>query len=105
MYSTVRWNVNIICNRFGVIKYNLVLEFQKLHLFYSASELQAWLLYYGLSCLAGYLPNKYLNHFAHLAEGIYILLGYSISQETLARAQDLLMRFYRDFEGLYGEYM
>lgn len=73
------------------------------HLHYTASELQAWLLYYGLPCLVGYLPDKYLQHFAHLAEGIYILLGDSISQALLDRAQDLLTRFYRDFQGLYGE--
>lgn len=72
---------------------------------FKASELQAWLLYYGLPCLIGYLPDKYLLHFGHLAEGIFILLGDAITPFQLNRAKDLLHTFYRDFQSLYGESM
>lgn len=67
-----------------------------------ASELQSWLLYYSLPCLVGYLPDKYLCHFAHLAEGVYILLGDGITPAQIARARDLLQTFYKDFQELYG---
>ncbi|XP_015747175.1 PREDICTED: uncharacterized protein LOC107326937 isoform X1 [Acropora digitifera] len=43
-----------------------------------ASELQSWLLYYALPCLVGFLPDKYLQHFAGFSEGIYILLDTAI---------------------------
>lgn len=67
-----------------------------------ASELQAWLLYYSLPCLVGILPDSYLQHFAQFSEGIYILLGDSITPNQLSRARDLLLRFYKDFAELYG---
>lgn len=71
--------------------------------FYTASELQSWLLYYSLPCLVGYLPDKYLFHFAHLSEGIYILLSDAITPTQLGRARDLLLTFYKDFQSLYGK--
>lgn len=67
-----------------------------------ASELQAWLLYYALPCLNGYLPDKYLLHFGHLAEGIFILRGDAITPLQLNRAKELLHTFYKDFQSLYG---
>lgn len=72
-------------------------------MFVAASELQSWLLYYSLPCLVGYLPDKYLIHFAHLAEGIFILLGDAITPSQLGRARDLLQAFYKDFQALYGK--
>ena len=68
-----------------------------------ATELQAWLLYYALPCLSGYLPAKYLKHFAHLSEGIHLLLGDCITELDLERAESLLDAFYREFSQLYGE--
>ena len=70
--------------------------------FFPASELQAWLLYYSLLCLVGVLPDIYLQHFAQFSEGIYIVLGDSITPNQLSRARDLLLRFYKDFAELYG---
>ena len=67
-----------------------------------ASELQSWLLYYALPCLVGYLPDKYLQHFARFSEAIYILLGSEITPSQLKQARDLLDRFYKDFQALYG---
>jgi len=67
------------------------------------TELQSWLLHYALPCVNGYLPSKYLKHFACLSEGIYLLLGDCITEGDLVRAEQLLDTFYRDFLGLYGE--
>lgn len=68
-----------------------------------ATELQAWLLYYALPCLSGYLPAKYLKHFANLSEGVHLLLGDHITEADLLRAEVLLDAFYREFSQLYGE--
>lgn len=67
-----------------------------------ATELQAWLLYYGLPCMNGILPQKYLDHFSFLAEGIYLLLGDAITPSELERADKMLQKFYSEFAGLYG---
>lgn len=67
-----------------------------------ASEYQVWLLYFGLPCLQGILPEKYLNHFAHLVEGIYLLLGTAISEADLQQAEHHLQIFYTDLPDLYG---
>lgn len=37
---------------------------------FKATELQAWLLYYAIPCLDGILPNKFLEHFALMGEGV-----------------------------------
>lgn len=41
--------------------------------YFKASELQAWLLYYSVPCLIDILPERYLQHFACLVEGVYIV--------------------------------
>jgi hypothetical protein len=69
---------------------------------FKATELQAWLLYYGVPCLTDILPINYLNHFAKLSEASFILLGDSITTDALSRAHTLLDEFYSDFETLYG---
>lgn len=68
-----------------------------------ATELQAWLLYYALPCLNGYLPAVYLRHFALLSEGIHLLLSDCITENDLQRAEKLLDSFYNSFATLYGE--
>ena len=67
-----------------------------------AAEYEAFLLYYGIPCLQGYLPDPYLEHFATLSESIYILLGDSISNAELDRAELMLNQFYAQFADLYG---
>lgn len=67
-----------------------------------ATELQAWLLFYAIPCLAGILPDEYLKHFAYLSESIYILLGDNISVAHLERSGSLLNTFYAEFAHLYG---
>ncbi|PFX13893.1 hypothetical protein AWC38_SpisGene21989 [Stylophora pistillata] len=71
--------------------------------YFKASELQAWLLFYSIPCLIDILPEKYLQHFACLVEGIYILLGDNITPDLLSLARDVLFSFYRDHQVLYGD--
>ena len=54
-------------------------ELETSRAYFKASELQAWLLYYSVPCLIDILPQKYLEHFASLVEGVYILLGDNIT--------------------------
>ena len=70
---------------------------------FKATELQSFLLFYGIPCLTGYLPDCYLDHFSKLSEEVYLLLGDSITREELEQASHLLDEFYRDFADLYGE--
>ena len=42
------------------------------------------------------------NHVTWRVEGIHILLGNSITQESLVPAHDMLGQFYSTFEKLYG---
>jgi len=91
------------CHIYDIIFQSIILVIEvKTLCFVSASELQAWLLYYSIPSLVGYLPDKYLRHFAHLSEGIYILLGDEITESALSRARALLNKFYQDFQDLYG---
>lgn len=62
---------------------------------FKATELQVWLLYYGLPCLLGILPDLYLQHFACLSEAVFILLGDKITPAEITRAKSLLMSFYK----------
>lgn len=71
--------------------------------YFKASELQAWLLYYSIPCLIDILPEKYLQHFACLVEGVYILLGDNITPDLLALARDVLFNFYKNHQVLYGD--
>ena len=43
-----------------------------------------------------------MEQFACFSEAIYILLGNAITATQLARARDLLDKFYMDFQALYG---
>lgn len=71
---------------------------------WKASEYRAFLLFYGLPCLRGILPDDYHNHFSFLVRGIYILLGDSISEAEIERAGQDLKQFYATFSELYGEH-
>lgn len=70
---------------------------------FKASEYQAWLLYYAIPCLKGYLGDKYLIHFALFSEAIFILLNDMIDEDDLLRAEGLLRKFYEQFSELYKE--
>ena len=71
--------------------------------YFKASELQAWLLYYSVPCLIDILPERYLQHFACLVEGVYILLEDNIKPDLLALARDLLSNFDKNHQALYGD--
>lgn len=70
---------------------------------FKATELQAWLLYYGPPCLKGILPNNYLEHFCLLSGAIHILLQDNISPNDLSKARQMLDRFYQEYSGHYGD--
>ena len=76
-------------------------DLEKHYHHFKAAEYEAFLLYYGISCLQGYLPDPYLKHFASLSESIHILLGDSISNSELDRAECLSDQFYAQFADLY----
>ena len=71
--------------------------------YFKASELQAWLLYYSVLCLIDILPQKYLEHFACLVEGTYMLLRDNIMTDLLALARDMLLNCYKNHQVLYGD--
>ncbi|VDI77376.1 Hypothetical predicted protein [Mytilus galloprovincialis] len=98
--------VKLISKRLNSIKppesmERLPRDLEKNYTHFKATELQAWLIYYGIPCVEGILPNKYLEHFACLAEGVYFLLGDKISKNDLQRAHILLDAFFRNFSNLY----
>ena len=66
-----------------------------------ATELQTWLLYYGIPCVKGFLADNHLEHFSLLSEATYILLGENITQSAIQRATKLLHLFYQQFSTLY----
>ncbi|XP_069109923.1 uncharacterized protein [Argopecten irradians] len=70
---------------------------------FKATEFQTWLLYYAFPCVEDFLKDEYLENFSYLSEGIHILLGDDISQESLIKARDLLDQFYASFQRLYGD--
>ena len=49
------------------------------------------------------MPQRYLEHFACLVEGVYILLGDNITPGSIDLARDLLSTFYKDHQLLYGD--
>lgn len=69
---------------------------------WKASELRAFLLYYGPIVLKKRLSNEHFNHFLLLSRAIYILLKDEISPTERNFANTLLHIFVIDFERLYG---
>lgn len=78
-------------------------DLEKHYNHFRATELQVWLLYYGVPCVMDILPDKYLEHFCLLSEAIFILLGDAISPSGIARAHYLLTLFYSTYQDLYGQ--
>ncbi|XP_062583950.1 uncharacterized protein LOC134245701 [Saccostrea cucullata] len=70
---------------------------------WKASEFRSFLIYYGLPCLKGHLPDTYLEHFACFVEGTFLLLQEKITTYDLARARMLLEMFYKCMATLYGD--
>ena len=72
---------------------------------WKASELRAFLLFYGVPCLQDLLPQQYLQHFSYLVRGIYVLLQERISTPDIAVARGLLTTFFTSYASLYGSSM
>ncbi|XP_069136597.1 uncharacterized protein [Argopecten irradians] len=70
---------------------------------WKASELRSWLLHYSLPCLSGFLPEVFLEHFACLVEGVYLLLKQNVSSADIDRAESLLLSFYQYAGDIYGD--
>ena len=68
-----------------------------------ASELRAFLLFYGLPCLWGLLPEEYFQHFLLLVDAVFVLLQDSISPEQLSKSARMLKHFCLRVESLYGK--
>lgn len=73
----------------------------RLHL--KAHELVTWLLFYSLPILRRFLPNKFVQHWSLLVEGISILLKTAIMENDVYNAQRYLFQFVKDVEKLYGK--
>ena len=80
----------------------LICQFRN-YTFYTANEYRAWILFYALPVLKGLLPDANHQHLALLVCSLHILLGDEISPHSLGTAQQLLTKFYRDFQELYGQ--
>ena len=70
---------------------------------FKASELRAFLLFYGPIVLNGILPQPWYDHFLCLSEAIHLLLRDRITDGDLKYAQALLNYFSEYFEKLYGQ--
>lgn len=69
--------------------------------FWKGNEHRTWLFYYSMVCLQGILPQRYLLHYALLAEAVYILSQTNITPIAVERAEQNLIVFVQDFEKLY----
>lgn len=70
--------------------------------FWKASEFKSFLLYFGVPCLFGVLPDYLLNHYILLVQGTFLLLKDSISEQELVEAETCLQSFVEHFAGFYG---
>ena len=70
---------------------------------FKATELQSWLLFYGVPCIYGIIPERYLQHFCLLSGSIFNLLGDKITPEELASTEAMLDKFYKQMAELYNE--
>ncbi len=70
---------------------------------WKAFEYKNFMLYFSVPLLYGILPKLYFNHYILLVEGIFVLLGSSISQLNLKRAKRILAEFSIQVGELYGE--
>lgn len=70
---------------------------------WKAKEWRGFLLYYGLPCLVGVLPEPYLSHFKKLSTAVHILCGRRISVNEVNEADTLLQEFVCEYQTLYGE--
>nr|XP_054775430.1 uncharacterized protein LOC129283847 [Lytechinus pictus] len=70
--------------------------------YWKASEWYSWLLFYGVICLNGILPEEFLQHFIVLVKASFLLLQKSISLADIKQSDVLLFSFVCRFQLLYG---
>ena len=70
---------------------------------FKASEYKSFLLYYGLPCLLGILPDEYYQHFLLLVQAVFSLLKESITERDLKQASALLKHFCLNMSVFYGK--
>lgn len=58
--------------------------------YWKASEFRAWLLFYSIPILLGYLHRDYLHHLNLLVKSVHILLSAQISNDNLSAAEKML---------------
>ena len=68
----------------------------------TATEMQHFLLYFGLPLLKGVLDGDHFHHLALLTTGLWIFLKNEISREELAFAGEIMSSFCRLMEPLFG---
>lgn len=74
--------------------------------YWKAHELKTWFYYYSLPILETIMvgeKRQYFEHYKLLVTGISLLNQSSVSNEMINHAEQLLIRFVEQFEGLYGE--
>jgi hypothetical protein len=72
---------------------------------FSASEIQHFLLYFGLPVLKPFMHHEYFHHLALLSTAMWLLLKREITLEDIEQASDLLKSFCRLMKQYYGVLM
>lgn len=72
-------------------------------MYWKASELRAWLLFYSIPILFEILPMDYVHHLNLLVKAMHILLGSQICYSDLSTATKMLTLFYEKAVDLYPE--
>ncbi|XP_064462210.1 uncharacterized protein LOC135372623 [Ornithodoros turicata] len=75
----------------------------KHRLYWKASELRSWLLYYSIPVLSGILPELYHQHFLLLVGSMHMLLSEAVAQQELDLAEVLLSCFVSATSDLYSK--
>ena len=70
--------------------------------FWKASLLRNFFFYFMLPILKVFMSAVYYEHLTLLVEAISLLNGSSISHSDILKADELLCKFVKDFENLYG---
>ncbi|XP_034255464.1 uncharacterized protein LOC117653720 isoform X2 [Thrips palmi] len=69
---------------------------------YKGSEWKTWLLYLGVPCMVGLIPEDRLRLFSLLSEGVFLLSQDSVSDENIDESERLLEMFVTEVQEVYG---
>lgn len=70
---------------------------------FKASEYRSMLIYYLPISLTGLVPQVYVKHVTLLSAAVYILLQDSISKKEVDEAEEMLHRFVKQHQTLFGK--